>query len=135
MPDERRRPLILATDDSSIIRVMVESVLEEAGYGVVTAGSGEEALEIARSEVPDLVILDLGMPGIGGLGAVRALRKLESENGSRRVPILVLTGSASELDMVEVLELGADDFLAKPFDPSELTTRVRSLAGNPDRLQ
>ncbi|HEX2194627.1 MAG TPA: response regulator transcription factor, partial [Candidatus Limnocylindria bacterium] len=95
--------------------------LEAAGFGVTTARSGEEALMRARSDAPDLVILDLGLPGLDGLDVTRALRR----NGE--VPIIMLTARDDETDRIIGLELGADDYVTKPFSPRELVARVRAV--------
>ena len=112
---------ILVVDDEAKIVQLVCDYLEQAGYGVRTAGDGLRALNLARSGHPDLVILDLGLPGMDGLDFTRELRK------SSDVPIIMLTARGEESDKLVGLELGADDYLTKPFSPKELVARVRAV--------
>jgi len=114
-------PRILVVDDEPKIVRLVRDYLEHAGFGVIVARDGREALMRARSEVPDLVILDLGLPGLDGLDVTRSLRQ---DSG---VPLIMLTARDSETDRVLGLELGADDYLTKPFSPRELVARVRAV--------
>src|SRR5205085_10246874 len=92
-----------------------------AGFDVIVAGDGVRALEAARGRRPDLVILDLGLPGLDGLEVARALR------GESDVPIIMLTARVSEDDRLDGLEIGADDYVTKPFSPRELVARVRAV--------
>jgi two-component system alkaline phosphatase synthesis response regulator PhoP len=112
---------ILVVDDEAKIVQVVRDYLEKAGFGVQTASDGLRALELARSEKPDLVVLDLGLPGMDGLDITRELRR-----GSD-VPIIMLTARGEESDKLVGLELGADDYLTKPFSPKELVARVRAV--------
>jgi DNA-binding response OmpR family regulator len=112
---------ILVVDDEPKIVRLVADYLRAAGFTVVTAGSGEEALMRARTEAPDLVVLDLGLPGLDGLDVTRTLRR----NGE--VPIIMLTARSDETDRIIGLELGADDYVTKPFSPRELVARVRAV--------
>ncbi len=112
---------ILVVDDTKSLRTMVQSYLTQEGFRVVTAANGREALMVARQERPDLVILDLMMPEMGGYEFFRAYSK--DGNAS----IIVLTAKLEENDKVLGLELGADDFVTKPFSPRELTARVRAV--------
>ena len=112
---------ILIVDDEPKILRLVADYLEAAGFGVVTARSGDEALMRARTDTPDLVVLDLGLPGIDGLDVTRALRR----NGE--LPIIMLTARDDETDRIIGLELGADDYVTKPFSPRELVARVRAV--------
>jgi DNA-binding response OmpR family regulator len=112
---------ILVVDDEPKIVRLVADYLQAAGFTVVTAGSGEEALMRARTEAPDLVVLDLGLPGLDGLDVTRTLRR----NGE--VPIIMLTARSDETDRIIGLELGADDYVTKPFSPRELVARVRAV--------
>jgi DNA-binding response OmpR family regulator len=114
-------PRILVVDDEPKIVRLVRDYLEHAGFGVSVARDGREALMRARSEQPDLVILDLGLPGLDGLDVTRSLRHDSS------VPLIMLTARDSETDRVLGLELGADDYLTKPFSPRELVARVRAV--------
>jgi DNA-binding response OmpR family regulator len=101
--------------------------LEHAGFEVVTAGDGRSALESAKARMPDLVVLDLGLPGMDGLDVARELRR-DSD-----VPIVMLTARDDELDRVLGLELGADDYVTKPFSPRELVARVRAVLRRGER--
>ncbi len=110
---------ILVVDDEPKITKLVRDYLERAGFGVLTAADGKSALALARSDKPDCIILDLGLPHIDGLDVTRELRKLSN------VPILMLTARSEESDKLIGLELGADDYITKPFSPKELVARVR----------
>ena len=112
---------ILVVDDEAKIVKTLKAYLERAGFRVVEAGDGQTALTIYRHEKPALVILDLGLPGMDGLDVARALRR-ESD-----VPIIMLTARVDETDKLIGLELGADDYVAKPFSPRELVARVRAV--------
>jgi DNA-binding response OmpR family regulator len=114
-------PRILVVDDEPKILRLVSDYLEHAGFGVIVARDGREALMRARAEHPDLVILDLGLPGLDGLDVTRSLRR------DSAVPLIMLTARDSETDRVLGLELGADDYLTKPFSPRELVARVRAV--------
>jgi two-component system alkaline phosphatase synthesis response regulator PhoP len=111
---------ILVVDDEARIVRLVRDYLERAGYGVLAARDGETALQLARQEQPDLIVLDLMLPGVDGLDVCRRLRQ---ESG---VPIIMLTARVEEADRVVGLELGADDYVTKPFSPRELVARVRA---------
>jgi DNA-binding response OmpR family regulator len=111
---------ILVVDDEARIVRLVRDYLERAGYGVLTARDGETALQLAHQEQPDLIVLDLMLPGVDGLDVCRRLRQ---ESG---VPIIMLTARVEEADRVVGLELGADDYVTKPFSPRELVARVRA---------
>jgi DNA-binding response OmpR family regulator len=111
---------ILVVDDEARIVQLVRDYLERAGFDVVTARDGETALQVARLQRPDLIILDLMLPGVDGLDVCRRLRQ---ESG---VPIIMLTARVEEADRVVGLELGADDYVTKPFSPRELVARVRA---------
>lgn len=113
--------MILVADDDAQIRDVVRIALSQAGFGVAEARDGRAALEAAQSLMPELLILDIGMPEMDGLDVCRALRK------TTEVPILFLTARADEIDRVVGLELGADDYVAKPFSPRELVARVRAI--------
>lgn len=112
---------ILVVDDEHKIVKTVQAYLENAGFRVVTAGDGQMALTLFRHEKPSLVVLDLGLPKVDGLDVARTLRK-DSE-----VPIIMLTARVDETDKLIGLELGADDYVTKPFSPRELTARVRAV--------
>lgn len=112
---------ILVVDDEPQIRRSLQVNLERSGYAVETVESGEDALTSFRNRRPDVVILDLLMPGMGGVAAVRGIRE------SSTVPIIVLSAMGEESRKVEALELGADDYMTKPFGMDELLARIRSL--------
>jgi DNA-binding response OmpR family regulator len=112
---------ILVVDDEPEITRLVADYLSNAGFTVAKARSGDEALRAARTEPPDLVILDLGLPGLDGLDVTRELRRTSD------VPIVMLTARDDETDKVLGLELGADDYVTKPFSPRELVARVRAV--------
>jgi DNA-binding response OmpR family regulator len=118
MPDVAR---ILVVDDEPKIVQLVRDYLERAGFAVSTARDGNEALMRAHQERPDLIVLDLGLPDLDGLEITRRLRR---DSG---VPIIMLTARDDETDKVVGLELGADDYVTKPFSPRELTARVRAV--------
>jgi DNA-binding response OmpR family regulator len=112
--------ILVVDDEPQIVRVL-RGYLEKAGYAVLTAHDGPEALRIARQEHPDLLILDLMLPGMDGLDVCRALRK------DTDVPIIMLTARVEETERIIGLELGADDYVTKPFSPREVVARVRSV--------
>ena len=112
---------ILIVDDEPKILRLVADYLAAAGFVVMTAGTGDEALMRARTERPDLVVLDLGLPGLDGLDVTRALRR------DGELPIIMLTARDDETDRVIGLELGADDYVTKPFSPRELVARIRAV--------
>jgi two-component system KDP operon response regulator KdpE len=123
MPDQasRSKPVILVVDDEpQILRVMRAS-LPARGYEVRTAPGGEEALDEIRKEVPDLIILDLVMPKMSGLDVCRRVREFSP------VPIIVLSAKGSEADKIAALDLGADDYVTKPFSLDELLARIRAV--------
>jgi DNA-binding response OmpR family regulator len=113
--------LILVVDDEPKIVQQARDYLENGGFRVATAGDGKTALATARHERPDLVVLDLNLPEMDGLDVCRALRR-ESD-----VPIIMLTARVDETDRLIGLELGADDYITKPFSPRELVARVRAV--------
>jgi two-component system alkaline phosphatase synthesis response regulator PhoP len=112
---------ILVIEDEPQIAALVRDYLEHAGFAVVLAGDGAAGLAAARSRRPEAVVLDLGLPAIDGLDIIRALRRDSS------VPIVVLTARGDEADRVAGLELGADDYVVKPFSPRELVARIRAV--------
>ena len=112
---------ILVVDDETSIRRILETRLSMIGYDVISASDGEEALNIFRKEYPNLIILDVMMPKLDGYGVCQELRK-ESD-----VPIIMLTALGDVSDRITGLELGADDYVIKPFSPKELEARIRSI--------
>ena len=128
---------VLVVEDEAKIARLVRDYLEHAGFEAVVVGDGETALASARRSTPDLVVLDLGLPDRDGLDVARALRRTSG------VPIVMLTARGDEIDRVVGLELGADDYVVKPFSPKELVARVRAVlrrtqaarAGGPEVLR
>jgi DNA-binding response OmpR family regulator len=128
---------ILVVEDETKIARLVRDYLEHAGFEAEVVGDGDAALASARRSRPDLVVLDLGLPGRDGLDVARVLRQTSS------VPIVMLTARGDEIDRVVGLELGADDYVVKPFSPKELVARVRAVlrrtqaaqAGGPEVLR
>ena len=120
---------ILVVDDEPRITRLVRDYLESAGFAVTSAVDGPEALMRARTEQPDLVILDLGLPRLDGLDVTRRLR----QDGD--VPIIMLTARDDETDKLIGLELGADDYVTKPFSPRELVARVRAVLRRRERSE
>ena len=110
---------ILVVDDEAKITQLVRDYLERAGFGVLIAHDGAKALSLAKTEKPDAVILDLGLPHLDGLDFTREFRKTSN------APIVMLTARSEESDKLIGLELGADDYMTKPFSPKELVARVR----------
>lgn len=121
---------ILIIEDTEFMKKLISDVLKEADYEVVTASSGEEGLQKAREEKPDLVLLDVVMPGMDGFEVCKILRDDESNN---LMPIIMLTAQENEDDKLEGLELGADDYIIKPFNSRELVSRVRNTLKRIDR--
>ncbi|MGH3870395.1 MAG: response regulator transcription factor [Pseudonocardiaceae bacterium] len=113
--------VVLVVDDDVLVRDVVRRYLGRAGYHVTVAGDGEQALHAAEAEPPDLVVLDLMLPGIPGLEVCRRLRAVGP------VPVVMLTALGEEEDRIAGLELGADDYITKPFSPRELVLRVASV--------
>ncbi len=120
MPKER----ILIVDDEEDILELVKFNLSRDGYHVIGAASGEKAIELARREIPDLIVLDLMLPGIDGLEVAKVLKNSAETRG---IPIVMLTAKGEEADIVTGLELGADDYVTKPFSPRILVARVKAV--------
>jgi DNA-binding response OmpR family regulator len=112
---------VLLVEDERKLRELVRSYLERAGFTVLSTGSGAEAITLAAAASPDLVVLDLGLPDVPGETVARELR------ASGPVPILMLTAKSAEEDRIAGLELGADDYVTKPFSPRELVLRVQAI--------
>jgi two-component system response regulator MprA len=113
---------VLVVDDDRAVRDALRRTLTLAGYEVQVAQDGEQALELVVQAVPDAVVLDVGLPGIDGLEVCRRLRRL-----GNRVPILMLTARDAVSDRIDGLDVGADDYMVKPFDVGELRARIRAL--------
>lgn len=112
---------VLVVEDEQKIRELLRSYLERAGFSVITTGSGAEAITLAAQAHPDLLILDLGLPDVPGETVAREIR------ADTPTPILMLTAKASEADRIAGLELGADDYVTKPFSPQEVVLRVQAI--------
>ncbi len=112
---------VLIVDDELKITRLLRDYLQQAGFRVVTAADGPGALSVARAEAPDMIVLDLGLPGLDGLDVTRRLR------AGSDVPIVMLTARAEESDRIVGLELGADDYIVKPFSPREVVARIRAV--------
>ncbi len=117
----KSQPLVLVADDEPRITKLVAVTLSDEGFRVVTAGSGEEALRKAEEMRPDIVLLDIVMPDLDGIEVMRQLREW------RAVPVILLTAKGATADKAKGLDLGADDYVAKPFHPDELAARVRAV--------
>jgi two-component system alkaline phosphatase synthesis response regulator PhoP len=115
---------ILVVDDEPGIVQIARDYLDRAGFRVITAGDGNAAIRLARAERPSLLVLDLMLPGADGLDVTRALRQ---DPATRKLPIIMLTARVEEADRLVGLELGADDYITKPFSPRELVARVRAV--------
>jgi OmpR family response regulator RpaB len=120
---------VLVVDDEASIRRILDTRLSMIGYTVITASDGEEALSLFRKEAPNLVILDLMMPKLDGYGVCQEIRKTSD------VPIIMLTALCDVADRITGLELGADDYVTKPFSPKELEARIRSLLRRSEKIQ
>jgi len=112
---------VLVVDDEAPVRDVVGQYLARDGYRVVTTGDGREVMDLVGRESPDLVVLDVMLPGIGGLELCRAIRSRGS------IPVILLTARSEETDRIVGLERGADDYVTKPFSPRELVARVRAV--------
>ena len=115
--------LIVVADDDADIRDLVSFKLEQSGFEVVPCEDGATALAACESAAPDLVILDVMMPGMSGLDVCRSLR----HSGGREIPVILLTARAQEADIAQGFEAGADDYVVKPFSPRELSSRVQAV--------
>jgi DNA-binding response OmpR family regulator len=120
------QPLILIADDDPDILALVSFRLERAGYEVVQARNGEEAVQVALARRPDLAVIDVMMPRIDGYEATRQLRQQEDTS---RMPIILLTARVQEEDIARGFDAGADDYVRKPFSPQELGSRVQAALG------
>jgi DNA-binding response OmpR family regulator len=121
---DRGTPLVLVADDEEDIRALVAFGLRRAGYEVITAADGAEALTLATTRLPDVVVLDMMMPKATGLEVTRSLREQDTTKG---IPVILLTARVQEADVARGVEAGADDYVKKPFSPQDLQTRVQAL--------
>jgi DNA-binding response OmpR family regulator len=117
---------LLVADDDEDILALVQLRLSRSGFEVIVARDGEEALRLAQERLPDLAVLDWMMPKASGLEVLRAIRANSATAG---IPVVLLTARASEADVQEGLDAGADDYIAKPFSPQELAARVQTILG------
>lgn len=124
MADRMSKKQILVVDDEEDILELISFNLTKEGYDVICTPTGEKALDVIGTERPDLVVLDLMLPGINGLEVAKALR---NDPGIRDIPIVMLTAKGEESDIVAGLELGADDYVTKPFSPRILAARVKAV--------
>ncbi len=115
---------ILIVDDEEDIIELIQYNLKNEGYSILTADAGEQAIKIAKQARPDLIVLDLMLPGMDGLEVTRYLR---SNDQTRDLPIVILTAKGEESDIITGLELGANDYISKPFSPKVLTARIRAI--------
>jgi len=121
MSNEKTRYKILAVDDEQRMVRFIQLNLEQDGFEVVTAYNGKEALEQVRTQLPDLILLDIMMPDINGFEVLKKIREVNN------VPVIMLTAKGEEDDRIQGLELGADDYITKPFSPRELVSRIRAV--------
>jgi DNA-binding response OmpR family regulator len=119
-----RVPVLLVADDDEDILALVQLRLSRSGFEVIVARDGEEALRLVQERHPDLAVLDWMMPKSSGLEVLRAIR---ANPDTAHIPVVLLTARASETDVQEGLDAGADDYIAKPFSPQELAARVHSI--------
>ena len=124
-PTEARSVVLVADDDRDILDLLAFR-LGRAGYEVVSASDGEEALRLAVERKPDLAVLDVMMPKLDGYEVTRRMRADES---TKRIPVILLTARVQEHDVARGFEVGADDYMKKPFSPAELRARVQAIIG------
>jgi DNA-binding response OmpR family regulator len=120
------KPTVLVADDEEDVRELVTYRLSRSGYRVIGAGDGMEAFELATEHAPDLMVLDVMMPKLDGYELTRRVR---AEAALRSIPVILLTARSQETDVDRGFEVGADDYLRKPFNPDELVARVRAVLG------
>jgi DNA-binding response OmpR family regulator len=123
---ETDRPVVLVADDDDDIRDLVAFRLDRAGYEVLRASDGQQALDLAREHRPDLAVLDVMMPKLTGYDVTRELR---ADSATSRIPVILLTARVQEADVARGFEAGADDYVKKPFSPQELKARVQAVLG------
>ncbi|MEJ2413579.1 MAG: response regulator [Anaerolineales bacterium] len=121
MSSDTTKYKILAVDDEKRMVRFIQLNLEQDGFQVITAYNGKEALEQVRTQLPDLVLLDIMMPDINGFEVLKKIREVSS------VPVIMLTAKGEEDDRIQGLELGADDYITKPFSPRELVSRIKAV--------
>lgn len=123
MTDSPRRPSVLVVDDEPTIRALIHAALEPAGYRLLEAGNGPEALDLARAGRPDAILLDVALPGLSGTALCQRLRQ---EPATARTPVLLMTGIAPQAE-AEVIAAGAQGVLAKPFTPATLLRQLHAV--------
>jgi len=121
------KKIVLAEDEPQIAR-LVEFKLKKEGYQVICKGNGEEALAAIKTEEPDLILLDVMMPVMDGY---EVLRRVKEDENLKNIPVVMLTARAQERDVVKGIDMGADDYITKPFHPAELLARVKRILGKP----
>ena len=126
------RESVLVVDDERDILELVKYNLDKEGYHVTVVATGEDALAATRTKMPDIVILDLMLPGVDGL---EVCRRLKGDPKTRNIPIVMLTAKGDEADVVTGLELGASDYVTKPFSPRVLTARIRAVLRRGDEAE
>ena len=121
------KKIVLAEDEPEIAR-LIEFKLKKEGYSVTWKENGEEALKAIKADKPDLVLLDVMMPVMGGY---EVLRRLKEDENLKSIPVIMLTARAQEKDVVKGIDMGAEDYITKPFHPAELLARVKRILGKP----
>ncbi len=121
------KKIVLAEDEPQIAR-LIEFKLNKEGYSVIWKENGEEALKAIKEDKPDLILLDIMMPVMGGY---EVLRRLKEDEKLKSVPVIMLTARAQEKDVVKGIGMGAEDYITKPFHPAELLARVKRILGKP----
>ena len=123
MNNPQKENILIVDDEEDILQLITYNLTKE-GYSVIGVGTGEKAVEIANSKPPDIIVLDLMLPGIDGL---EVCKRLKNDSLTNHIPILMLTAKSEDSDIVIGLELGADDYMIKPFSPKVLTAKIKAL--------
>ena len=116
--------LILLVDDSEVSNFLMQSILEERGYSILSVSNGKEALELLQQELPDLIILDIMMPEMSGFGVLESVKKFEE---TAKIPVIILTARNNLKDQEKAISMGAVDYLIKPIDIDDVVERVNRL--------
>lgn len=124
---EMNKSKILVVDDELTVRRIIRQYMEKEGYEVIEADNGGQALQLLHQQEPDLMILDIMLPGIDGFTVARSVRQPVDSDSVRNIPIIMLTARTEEMDKITGFELGTDDYVTKPFSPRELVMRVKAL--------